>query len=33
LLAAIVAPHTGKIIKNHLTTLGRGEKLLQNGIL
>jgi len=32
-LAALVAPHTGKIIKNGLHFFERGENLLQNGIL
>jgi len=33
LLAAAVAPHTGKIIKNGLRVFERGETLLQNGIV
>jgi len=32
-LVAVVAPHTGKIIKNSLSIFERGENLLQNGIL
>jgi len=32
-LVAVVAPHTGKIIKNDLGVFNRGQILLQNGIL
>jgi len=32
-LAAAVAPHKGKIIKNGLGVFERGENLLQNGTL
>jgi len=32
-LVAVVAPHTGKIIKNRPRVFERGENLLQNGIL
>jgi len=33
LLVAAVALRTGKIIKNGLNAFGRGENLLQNGVL
>jgi len=32
-LAAVVAPRTGKIIKNGLRVFQSGENMLQNGIL
>jgi len=32
-LVVVVAPRTGKIIKNSLSVFKRGEKLLQNGLL
>jgi len=32
-LVAVVAPRTGKIVKNGFRVLERGEKLLQNSIL
>jgi len=32
-LVAVVAPHTGKIIKNGLNVFERGENLQRNGIL
>jgi len=32
-LVAVVAPCTGKIIKNSLGVFERGENMLQNGIL
>jgi len=31
-LVEVVAPRTGKIIKNGLSVFDRGENLLQNGI-
>jgi len=32
-VTSLVAPRTGKIIKNSLSVFERGENLLQNGIL
>jgi len=32
-LALDMAPHTGKIIKNHLVVFERGENLLQNSYI